>query len=151
MHDMLLHIWLSLLHRNDWILSTVLYRFRLKGHAVRLYTSPQSFSAKIVQVLCHFFNTEETKKKDGRGKNEYMKLVFTVMEPNIELRNDKSRVNTAHWHCVTHKVHVQGTWWPVHFGQESTSFSAQVRSEETRLSQSVQNSSATSYETGGSQ
>lgn len=43
----------------------------------------------------------------GNAANEYIKLLFTVIEKQ-HTKNDKPRINTAHWHWRIHKV------WSVH-------------------------------------
>lgn len=125
---MILHIWLSLLHRNDWILSTVLYRFRLKGHAVRLYTSPQSFSAKIVQVLFHFFNTEETKKKKRWKRQKWI--------DEVSIYSDGTKHTAEEWqiqskHCTLTLCYTRGVACTFRTGEHFIFSSSTFRGDST--------------------
>lgn len=121
-HDMLLHIWLSA--SQEW-LNTVhrVVQIQIKGSCCYALDFPAELSAKIVQVLFHFYHTEEIETKEQKGKR-WMYEVTIYSEQNVLLSSDKSRWNTAHWHRLVHEV------WPVQSGEESTSFSGQVRSKE---------------------
>ena len=90
---------LTVLASQEW-LNTVhrVVQIQIKGSCCNALDIPAELSAKIVQVLFHFYHTGERETERTKWQtNEYIKLLFTVTEQNVVLRrSDKNQEQILH-------------------------------------------------------